>query len=153
GDFAAALAEYEVLIATSPEASESRLYVDAAFRRAVVLGALERWWEAVAMFDHLLQFERLEPFDELEALVGHGVALQEAGDPDSAEIALGHALRFYREASEHVRFTDHGLVAETAFRMGMIASDKYEDVRLALTVEVLRQRLQVKCELLLSAQS
>ncbi len=143
------------LIAERPlpeDAEARRTYIDAHYRAAVCLGKQKSWWAAVTLFEAVLALPELDTFDRLEAVVGRGIALREAGEPESAEVALAQALRIQAEASREGPFDDRGLVAEAAFTMGEIAADRYAKVELAFPVELLRQRLEEKCELLLSAQ-
>ncbi|MBI3180216.1 MAG: hypothetical protein HYZ27_11170, partial [Deltaproteobacteria bacterium] len=128
-------------------------WLHAHFRLAVCAGKLGDWWRAVAAFDEVLALPWLDDIDRLEATVGRGIALGEAGDVDAAELAFSQALWIHRKAAAEARFDDRGLAAEAAFRMGEIADAKYRNVVLAYPLETLRQRLERKCELLLSAQS
>jgi tetratricopeptide (TPR) repeat protein len=147
--------QYYALASTeAPEDQEARrTFVDAHYRLAVCAGKLGDWWRAVAVFDRLLELDWLGDDDELEAYVGKGIAIDEAGDAAGAEIAFSSALRFYREAERRGPLTRGALVAEAAFRMGQIAQHRYEEVKLEFPLETLTARLETKCEELLSAQS
>ena len=150
-----ALEQFNQLIesASGPQ-GDRRLLVDSLFRRTVNLGKLERWWDAVAAFERLLALDWLSDMDRLEALVVRGIALQRAGDPDPAELAFSSVLRFYRRLQQSSKpVYDRGLVAEAAYRMGMIQVERYRGVRLRFPVETLREQLEKKCRFLLSAQS
>jgi hypothetical protein len=67
-------------------------------------------------------------------------------------VALSAVLRFAREAEKDAPFTDNGMVAEAAFRMGEISAARYDAVKLEFPLEVLSTRLEEKCEQLLAAQ-
>lgn len=150
--FGEAAAQYEAIFRLGRE-RDPKTFLDASFRVAVCRGAQGRWWDAVVAFDRLLEMDHIDAFDRLQALVGRGIALQEAGEPTSADIAFSHALRFYRETAAHQRFQDAGLVAEAAFRMGEIASQRFRGVVLQFPpLEQLTVQLEEKCRLLLSAQ-
>lgn len=149
--FALANADYRAIIQAGR--TVDRTWIDAHFRLAVCLGKLAQWWEAVAVFDAILQEHDLEDFDHLEAEVGEGIAMQEGGDPTSAEAALSRALRFLDGLNKDQHFVDDGLGAEAAFRLGDIARGRFEAVTLAFPIDTLRRALGAKCEVLLVAQS
>jgi tetratricopeptide (TPR) repeat protein len=154
-EWVGAAEQYRVIAsAEQPEdETERRTWLDAHYRLAVCYGKLEDWWRTVAVFDHVLELEWLGDPDRLEALVGRGIAMDEAGDGPGAEIAFAASMRFYREAEARGPMPRMGLVAEAAFRMGDIARERYEKTALEFPVELLRTRLEEKCEQLLSAQS
>ncbi|MEZ4273453.1 MAG: hypothetical protein R3C68_19060 [Myxococcota bacterium] len=104
------------------------------------------------MFDKILEHDWLRQEDRLEAMTGRAIGIQEAGDTAAAEIALSGVVRFFRHAQRQGPMDDHGLVAEAAFRMGDIARQYYMDVRLEFPLAVLRQRLEYKCQHLITAQ-
>lgn len=132
---------------------DRRTWLDAHYRLAVCLGKLGQWWPVAEIFDVVLALAWLPEFDRLEAMVGRGIALQEAGDTFGAELQFAAVLRFYREASRDAPLNDRGLAAEAAFRMGDLAREQFDAVVLEFPHEVLTQRLEEKCALLLSAQS
>jgi tetratricopeptide (TPR) repeat protein len=151
-----AAAQYTAIAEQEPPegASARRTWVDSHFRLAVCAGKLGDWWRAVVAFDYLLGESWLSDADRLEALVGKGIATQEGGEPLSAEVVFSQALRFFTELTDRVgRFDDRGLAAEAAFRMGEIARGQFSGVALALPEALLMERLEAKCEYLLSAQS
>lgn len=150
-----ALAQYESITArTLPvDDHERRTWIDAHYRQAVCFGRVDEWWRAVALFEKLEAFDWLREEDRLEALVGKGIALQEAGEPEAAELSFSHALRYYRVVSQRRRFDDRGLAAEAAFRMGDISRERFATVTLEYPVPVLSERLDAKCQELLNAQN
>jgi tetratricopeptide (TPR) repeat protein len=154
--WADAVAAYTPLADSEAPASADdegrRTWLDAHFRLAVCLGKQGAWWDATGVFDEVLTFEWLTDFDRLEAMVGRGIAILHAGEPESADIAFGAALRFQQEAAARGPFADNGLAAEAAFHMGEIALEKYDKTRLEFPIDTLRERLEQKCGFLLSAQ-
>ena len=106
-----AVIQYDALVSVSVpvEDSDRRTWIDAHYRRAVCLGKLERWWEAVAVFEALEAMDWRREDDRLEALVGKGIALHEAEDRDGAELSFSQALRYFRVVSKRRRFDDRGL--------------------------------------------
>jgi len=130
-----------------------RTWLDAHFRLAVSFGKLGRWWKSVRIFDKLLDHEWMRDRDYLEALAGRGISLHEAGEVETAEAALGAVLRFHREVLRRGYIDDQGLAAEAAFRLGEIATQRYERVRLEFPLDTLKGRLEEKCGHLLSAQN
>ncbi len=155
GDFGRAASSYrQICDAPRPASAEGRrTWLDAHYRLAVCSGELDDWWTSVGVFDRVLALDWIEPFDRLEAMVGRGIAMLHAGDGGAAEVALSGALRFYTEVSRTQHFDDRGLAAEAAFHLGEIASEAYAAVQLELPAELLKSRLEEKCEYLLSAQN
>ncbi len=129
-----------------------RTWMDAHYRLAVNFGKLGYWWKSVAVFDAILDLPWLDNDDRLEALTGRGIAIQETGELDAAEVALSAVLIFYRRAQRSGRIADRSLVAEAAFRLGEISRQRYLGVQLQFPVKLLTERLTVKCEHLISAQ-
>jgi tetratricopeptide (TPR) repeat protein len=134
------------------DADARRVWLDAHFRLAVCHARLGDPWRAVAVFDDLLERVDLEDFDRLQALAGRGTALRQAGDLDAADSALSRALRFAEDAAMRGLGDDAGVAGEAALAWAELAADRYQAVTLAFPVDVLRERLQKKCELLLVAQ-
>lgn len=160
-DFAAAATLYQGIVGPSaavapaflPEGeAEEQTWLDAHFRLAVCFGKLDDWWKSVAVFDRVLTVEWIDNDDRLEAMTGRGIALQQAGDGEGAEVAFAGVLRFYREAERRGRIADKSLVAEAAFRLGEIAAERYFAVQLSFPMELLGIRLEQKCGRLLAAQ-
>jgi len=154
GDFKAAADSYFTVTSEPlPDDQEARrTWLDSHYRLAVCFGKLEAWWRAVAIFDALLKLEGLADEDRLEAYLGRAVSLQEAGEPDAAEVAFATVLRFAREAERRGPLADGGMIAEAAFRLGVIADERYQAVVLEFPVPLLRDRLEEKCGFLLQAQ-
>jgi tetratricopeptide (TPR) repeat protein len=153
-EFEAAANAYFVIVdqAAPAEAERRRTWLDAHYRIAVCFSRLQAWWRAVAMFDEVLEQPWIEPSDRIEADLGRGIAMQEAGEPASAEIAFAAVLRIAREESSRGPFIDNGMVAEAAFRMGEISAERYRAVKLEFPLDVLTERLELKCQELLNAQ-
>ncbi|MBI5507497.1 MAG: tetratricopeptide repeat protein [Deltaproteobacteria bacterium] len=150
----AALRYTEIGATPAPAADrDRRTWIDANFRLGVVLSKLEDWWRAVAAFDRILEAPWIGSDDRLEALVGRGIALKQAGDSEAASLTFAHALSVYRRASADGPFEDRGLAAEAAYWAGEIKAERYEAVRLELPESVLKERLDAKCQLLLEAQA
>lgn len=149
----AADAYYTLASQPLPDGEERRrTWIDAHFRLAVAFGKLDEWWRAVAMFDRVLALDFIDDGDRIEAMLGRGIAIQEAGEPASAEIVFASILRFAREADRRGPFAERGMVAEAAYRMGEISADRYQAVILEFPVSLLKERLEEKCTELLSAQ-
>lgn len=153
--YADALPQYEAIVQKpEPEDAQAlRTWIDAHYRLGACAGQVGRWWDTVVIFERILKFDDLDDLDRMEALLGRAIGLQESGLADDAEVAYAKALRFYREVTAHRRFDDRGFAAEAAFRMGDIAKTRYDTVVLEFPQELMRTRLEQKCELLLSAQN
>lgn len=153
-DFGRAVGVYQALIQAGrgTTAAQERTWLDAHFRLAVSHGQLEAWWQTVAVFDRVLAFSFLEDSDRLEAMVGRGIAIQEAGELLGAESALYAALHFFRIAEQRGPTGGEGWAAEAAFRLGDIVGERYRAVTLQFPPARLQQALETKCQTLLVAQ-
>lgn len=138
---------------TPADEKNKRTWVDAHYRAAVCAGELEHWWTAVAMFDAVLAMPWLDANDKLEALVGRGLSLRNAGDLIGAETTLSQALRLVSTQLSVGHFDDRGLAAEAAFHMGEIMLERFQGIVLEFPEETLTKRLEQKCQFLLAAQS
>ena len=156
-EWQAAVDDYQALLKQAPVTDlgtdPDRTFSDARFRLAACLGKLGQWWPAVGALDAALQQPGLSDADRLEAEIGRGIAMQEAGDPNAAEAALGSALLHLDALNRKEHFDDAGLGAEAAFRLGDIARARYSATQLAFPVPLLRERLESKCEALVLAQN
>jgi cellulose synthase operon protein C len=153
-DFAAAAKYYEqVGVAPVPVGhGDRRTWLDANFRLGVCLGKLNDWWRAVGAFDRIVEEPWVEDDERLEALVGRGIALKQAGDPEAATASFSRALSVYRKLNEVGPFDDRGLAAEAAYWSGEIKAEEYAAIKLEFPVTALRAQLERKCVLLLEAQ-
>jgi tetratricopeptide (TPR) repeat protein len=129
-----------------------RVWLDAHFRTAVSWTKADQWWRAVAVFDEILEHEWLFDEDRIEAMLGRGISIQEAGNWEAAEGAFVEVLRLGKTLSRAGYYEDHFKMAEAAFRMGQIAKGRYQEIELSFPVEHLRDSLKRKCETLLQAQ-
>ena len=152
--FGAAKEQYlNIVDAPDPYDGEDRqTWIDAYFRWAICSGRLSEWADAVRAFEMVLAQPGLSDLEQLEAGVGLGIAYQEQGMFEDAEIAFQEVFSWYREMKRYGPFNDQGYVAEAAFRLGQISAERFELVVLAFPQEVLKKRLELKCALLLQAQ-
>ena len=153
-DYAAAAGYYEQVgaVPIPTVTSERRTWLDANFRLGVCFSKIREWWRAVRAFDRIVEEAWVQDDDRLEALVGRGIALKEAGDAEAAAASFSLALSVYRKLSEAGPFDDRGLAAEAAYWSGEIKAEQFATVRLEFPLALLRERLEHKCELLLEAQ-
>jgi tetratricopeptide (TPR) repeat protein len=151
GDYAAAAEVYAPIIAKPMPADDAqRTWLDAHFRRAACLAKAGGWAEVSRLFDIVLAVPGLAAADRIEALVGRGIADEERGALAAAEIAFSHVLHLARDLGR-----DSGLgpfAAEAAFHWAEIERGKFEGVALAFPNALLAERLDEKCERLLTAQ-
>lgn len=150
--FDAAVADYRTILRDAPHQSPERTWLDAHFRLGVCLTRLHGGWSAVAVFDEALR-EDLDDDERLEAMVGRGIAMQDIGAEDAAEVALADALHFYESGRHRDIPTDRDLAAEAAFRLGMIDAARFDRVLLRFPEDALHKLLTQKCEYLLAAQN
>ncbi len=154
GDYAAAAALYEPIIAKPMPAGDDawRTWLDAHFRRAACLSKGGDWLAVSRLFDVVLNLPRLERADRIEALVGRGIADKERGEASEAEVAFSQVLHLARDVD---RDSEPGLspfVAEAAFHWAEIERERFDGVVLVFPIGLLAQRLDAKCERLLTAQ-
>lgn len=133
---------------------------DAMFRAAMCLGKLNRWTEVADGFWAIRQLDGITTMEELEARVGTGVGLFMQNDSASAEREFLAALRFYEVKSKEEFLPAEYFVGQARFYVAEIAARAFESVDLAAPdvsrsgwEEMLGERLEEKCELLLRAQN
>ncbi len=153
--FAEAMRHYGVIIAAEPPhgTSSRRVWLDAHFRRASCASRVGDAWAAVVAFDAVLDQPWVDESDRLEAMVGKGIALQQAAEPAAAELVLSQALRLFVSLGQAGRLEDRGLAFRAAYELGEISRAEFAALPLALDEPALVAQLERKCELLLTAQS
>ncbi|MCK5690968.1 tetratricopeptide repeat protein, partial [Myxococcota bacterium] len=152
-DYQAAEPHYRAILDSEEAAyALSSTHRDAHFRLAVNLGKQEKWWEMAAIFDRLLELPELDDDDEIEARLGRGLAIYEAGDKGGAEAAFSRVLFLIRRGGLDSNSRVRGFGAEAALHLGEISRQRFEDVRLLLPKQVFSETLAQKCEYLMEAQ-
>ncbi len=125
---------------------------DALFQAAGVREAQERWTDAVAILDRVLERSGLTPDEQLEAMSRRGAALVRAERPAEGERQLRLAIAFYRrEGGERFR-TDYYL-AQAQYYLGEIPRRAMSEVELSNNEREFRLALERRCSLLLRAQT
>lgn len=127
--------------------------LEAAFRVAEVFYHLERYEGAAALLEVIAQRGDLSAGRRLEAQVQKGICELEAGHPEQAESTLRRAVVRYQELEDKDQVDDY-YPAQAQFFLGDIFRLRYESVTLEPEkgVEELSQDLELKSQLLLSAQ-
>lgn len=127
---------------------------EASFRTA------ECWWhlgdlgQARAVLDGLARRGDLEPLDHVRALTWRGVVELDQGDADEAERSLRLAVQAWSEANDRERLDDY-FPAQAQYYLGEVYRSHFQAVRLDPSrdgEEALEKALQLKADLLLSAQ-
>ena len=149
---AEAVLDYQAIAQGASQRTAQNTWLDAHTRLAVCLTKLQRYPEALVAFDTLLAQPNLDTDERLEALVGRGITSETAGNDEAAEVAYSDALHLLDRLQKGQRYDDHGLGAEASFRLGDVASRRFAAVTLAFPQDLLKERLEQKCEALLSAQ-
>ncbi len=120
----------------------------------------ECWWhlgdlgQARAVLDGLARRGDLEPRDQVRALTWRGVVELEQGDAEAAEASLRQAVQAGSEASERDRFDD-SFPAQAQYYLGEVYRRRFREVQIDPSrdgAEALQKALELKAELLLSAQ-
>jgi len=157
GDFAKALERFEAVVTGHPESSSMK---DALFRSVFCLAKLERWKEVADRFWAIRQRADLSVMDEIEARVGMGVGLFMQNDYATAEKEFMSAVRFHEEKSKQEFLPADYHVGQARFYLGEIAAREFEAVELSVAdvnqpgwEEMMGERLEEKCELLMRAQN
>lgn len=142
------------------EHAGSKSHKDALFRKAFMMGKLERWVEVADTFWAIRQLDGLNTMDELEARVGQGVGMFMQGDYPTAEFEFRSALNFHREKSKSEFLPAEYWVGQSRFYLGEIYAREMEQIALSAPsgdhddwVEAMGKELEKKCELLLRAQN
>jgi TolA-binding protein len=133
---------------------------DAHFRKALMMGKLERWEDVANTFWAIRQLPGLSTLDELEARVGQGVGMFMQGDYATAESEFRGALSFYEDKKKGEFLPAEYWVGQSRFYLGEIYAREMEAIRLSAPaaaekewVEMMGAELEKKCDLLLRAQN
>jgi tetratricopeptide (TPR) repeat protein len=152
-----ALERYQRVKKEHPSSSSER---DAVFRSSFCLAKLERWGEVVDAFWAVRQLEGLTTMDEIEARVGMGVALFMTDDHATAEREFMSAVRFHETKAKEEYLPADYFMGQARFYLGEIAARAFEaieltepDTKRAGWEEMMGEKLEAKCDLLLRAQN
>lgn len=149
GQEAEALRRYQLITEGMPRSKD---WADAMFRSIQVLQGQPDHPRAVEYADRLLARQALSVSDRIDALVLKGESLKALGQSFEAEKSLRAALRIFRE-HERDEYLDPAPAARAEFRMAEMLAERFTRAPLRLPEERMRQDLEAKAQLLLSAQS
>ncbi|HEY6104616.1 MAG TPA: tetratricopeptide repeat protein [Anaeromyxobacteraceae bacterium] len=127
---------------------------EASFRVAECRWHLGELAEARALLDGLASREDLEPLDHIRALTWRGVVELDQGDAEAAERSLRLALHAWNQRGDRERLDDY-FPAQAQYTLGEVYRSHFQAVRLDPSrdgEETLEKALELKAELLLSAQ-
>lgn len=120
----------------------------------------ECWWhlgdlgQAQVVLDRLARRGDLEPQDHVRALAWRGVVELEQGHAEAAEASLREAVQAGSEAGDRDRLDDSA-PAQAQFYLGEVYRRRFQEVQIDPSrdgAEALEKALELKAELLLSAQ-
>jgi tetratricopeptide (TPR) repeat protein len=128
--------------------------IEASFRVAECLYHLRELADARALLDALSRRRELAPGDRVRALAQRGIVELEDGKTEEAERSLRLALGTYQAATEDERLDDR-FASQAQFYLGEVYREWFRALPLDPSKgdeEQLRQDLEHKAEMLLSAQ-
>jgi TolA-binding protein len=156
-DHKKALEYYEKVVNVHPTSTS---FKDALFRTAFCFAKLEMWQETADRFWQIRQRTDLTTMDELESRVGQGVGLFMLEDYATAEKEFMSAVRFYDDKSKEEFLPADYFIGQSRFYLGEIAAREFERVELGIAdvnkpgwEEMMGEKLEEKCELLMRAQN
>jgi tetratricopeptide (TPR) repeat protein len=147
----AAIARYREL---AGRRAPSRDVIDALVRMGAVMAELERWSDAAATFEQLLDREDLTAADRVEALARLGYVLLEAKDYIGAEEVLRSALGYHDELTRTGAAaeldTDY-YVAMARYYLAQIPHRQFAAIPIRLPDKQIERDMEAKAELVLIA--
>jgi tetratricopeptide (TPR) repeat protein len=149
GRSAEAIARYLRIADGMPKSKD---WVDAMFRLAEAYTGLDRQAAAIESLKRLLAKPDLNASDRVDASVLLGEAHKASGELLRAEHTLRRALKLFR-THEKEEYLDPAPAARAEFRLAELATGRYEAAPLRLPEDRMRDDLEAKARMLLSAQS
>lgn len=147
-EWEAAIARYEA-VATGDAPAEDA--IDALIRMGAVMAELERWTDATAVFERLLERDDLTPSDRIQGLARLGYVLLEAKDYVGAEEVLRSGLGYYEEiAADTVLDTDY-FVAMCQYYLAQIPHRQFAAIPIRMPDKQVRRDLEAKADRILIA--
>jgi len=148
GDTGAAVERYLRLVGENPDSSD---VTDSLFQAARGYEELERWADAVGIFDRILEITDLSPDERLEAMTRRGSVLVRLNRLTDGEVQLRRTIAYYHRQKTNAIRTDYYL-AQAQYYLGEGPRAAMAEVELTNDEAQFRQALERRCELLLEAQ-
>lgn len=140
---------YLMVVTDSPDSSDVR---DAFFQATRCYERLEQWQRSISVLDQVMSRTDLSPDEQIEAMARRGTALIHQGRYDDGQVQLRRAVAFYRNSSPDAVATDYYL-AQAQYYLGEAPRIQMGEVGLTSDESQFRQALDLRCELVLRAQT
>ena len=151
-DYPGAAERYKQLVARGDADKDEQTVRDAQFRLGSVLAEIERFAEAVAVFEAVLARPKLSASDRIEALARLGYALIEMKDYAGAEEVLRSALAYYREIQGTEHLESDYYIGMCQYYLADIPHRQFDAIPLRLPEAQLDKDVDQKSELFLLAR-
>lgn len=148
-DLAGAAARYLEVVRRAPT---SRHGLDAQIRAGAVMAELERWADALRIYDEVAARRDLADVDRIELLARRGYVLVESARHPEAEQALAGAIDLADRSRRERTPASDSFVAMAHYYLGEMPRRQAEEVRLELPEAQLEHRIEAKAKLVLAAQ-
>lgn len=149
GDLVSAAARF---LAAHRRAPTSRHGLDAQIRAGAVMAELDRWAEALRIYDEVGARRDLAEADRIEVLARRGYVLVESARYPDAEQALSGAIELAGRARRERTPASDSFAAMANYYLAEIPRRQAEEVRLELPEARLEERIEAKARLVLVAQ-
>lgn len=128
---------------------------DALFRMAACYGGLQRWEDAIGVYERILtpEFPEMHPVDKLEAYARRGEARHELGELALAERDYKAALKIFRKHIGSRALAGNEYISMAQYRIGEIYRELFGSIRFRLPVESMARDLEDKSNYFLKAQN
>lgn len=150
--FEPALAHFERTVKATTGSKDAH---DALFQLGTCFEALERWKEAVTVFDRILvpEFADMVIPDRIEAFSRRGYAREQMAERALAERDYLRVLRLYRENVSNRALYRNKHVSLAQFRIGELYTNLFRVISFRLPLERMDRDLEDKSNYFLKAQS
>lgn len=149
GQVDAALARYKTLASRLGSGEEG---IDGRVRAAALLAEHERWSEALATLEAMLDEPKLTPSNRLEAMARRGYVLLEAKDYAGGEKQLSQAITYYKDRdSKRTAFDNDYFAGMAFFYLGDIPRRQFDAIEIRLPESQMERDLETKATLVMLA--
>jgi tetratricopeptide (TPR) repeat protein len=148
GEFDAAIARYRIMVRGE---APSRDLIDGFIRMGAVMAELERWSDAVVVFEELLARDDLGPADRIQALSRLGYVLVGSKDYVGAEQVLRSGLAYHEQISAETELLDTYYVAMCQYYLAQIPHRQFTAIPIRLPDKQTKRDMEAKADRLLIA--
>ncbi len=149
-DFAGAAARYRKLV---DEHGDTKDALDALFRLGGCQAEVGNWAASAETFARVLERKEISTGDRVEASARRGLAQYNMKDAVTAERTFRDALAWYRTHEAEERLDSDFFLAMCQYYMGEITHDRFRAAPLRLPEGQMKDDLEAKARLLLTAQA